>query len=130
MILIAVLALTGLMLYRFVQLMLYPINTVTNLLEALREGDYTLRGTKRSGALGVLISKVNLLSETLRTERLRAEEASALLHKVLDEVDVAVLAFDENSRLRLANKPARALLKLPLDTLEHVEANELGLGEY
>lgn len=128
-IVIAVLALTALLLFRFVQLMLYPINTVTNLLEALREGDYTLRGTKRSGALGVLISKVNLLSETLRTERLRAEEASALLHKVLDEVDVAVLAFDENTLLRLANKRARALLQLP-EPLEHLQAAQLGLSEY
>lgn len=127
---LALLGLTASLIYRFVRHLLYPIHTVTNLLEALREGDYTLRGTARSGALGLLIAKVNLLSETLRTERLRAEEASALLNKVLDEVDVAVLAFDENTMLRLANKPARALLQLSLETLEQVPAAQLGLSEY
>lgn len=127
---VGVLVLTGYLMHRFVQQMLYPINTVTNLLEALREGDYTLRATQRSGALGVLISKVNHLSETLRTERLRAEEASALLNKVLDEVDVAVLAFDENTTLRLANRRARSLLQLPTEALDQLLAEQLGLRDY
>ncbi len=112
--------------------LVYPINTVTNLLDALREGDYTLRasGGTRSGALGALVRQVNTLAETLKFERLRAEEAGALLNKVLDEVDVSVLAFDEAGTLRLANASAMALFKLSERSIGHKTAVEMELSEF
>jgi two-component system, NtrC family, nitrogen regulation sensor histidine kinase NtrY len=124
------LAMTVFFVRRFVQQIFYPINTASNLLEALREGDYSLRANVRPGALGTLIKKVNLLSETLRSERLRAEEAGALLNKVLDEVDVSVLAFDESQVLRLANKSGLQLFKLSSKDIGVVTAHNLDLGEF
>ncbi len=38
--------------------------------------------------------EVNALAETLREQRLGALEATALLRKVMEEIDVAVFAFD------------------------------------
>ena len=114
---------------RFVQQLFYPINTATNLLEALREGDYTLRATTRPGALGTLVAKVNMLAETLKSERLRAQEASALLNKVLDEVDVSVLAFDEDEVLRLANKSALALFRIRAKDIGEITAHDMALAE-
>jgi two-component system, NtrC family, nitrogen regulation sensor histidine kinase NtrY len=128
--LLLALALTVFFVRRFVQQIFYPINTASNLLEALREGDYSLRANVRPGALGTLIKKVNLLSETLRSERLRAEEAGALLNKVLDEVDVSVLAFDESQVLRLANKSGLQLFKLSSKDIGVVTAHTLDLGEF
>jgi two-component system, NtrC family, nitrogen regulation sensor histidine kinase NtrY len=128
--LLLALALTFFFVRRFVQQIFYPINTASNLLEALREGDYSLRANVRPGALGTLIKKVNLLSETLRSERLRAEEAGALLNKVLDEVDVSVLAFDESQVLRLANKSGLQLFKLSSKDIGVVTAHSLDLGEF
>jgi two-component system, NtrC family, nitrogen regulation sensor histidine kinase NtrY len=128
--LLLALALTFFFVRRFVQQIFYPINTASNLLEALREGDYSLRANVRPGALGTLIKKVNLLSETLRSERLRAEEAGALLNKVLDEVDVSVLAFDESQVLRLANKSGLQLFKLSSKDIGVVTAHNLDLGEF
>jgi two-component system, NtrC family, nitrogen regulation sensor histidine kinase NtrY len=128
--LLLALALTVFFVRRFVQQIFYPINTASNLLEALREGDYSLRANVRPGALGALIKKVNLLSETLRSERLRAEEAGALLNKVLDEVDVSVLAFDESQVLRLANKSGLQLFKLSSKDIGVVTAHTLDLGEF
>jgi hypothetical protein len=61
----------------------YPLYTLANLLEALREGDYSLRG-RRSGhddALGEVLTEVNILGDTLRSERLGAREATALLRQ-------------------------------------------------
>jgi two-component system, NtrC family, nitrogen regulation sensor histidine kinase NtrY len=124
------LALTFFLTRRFVQQILYPINTASNLLEALREGDYTLRASARPGAFGTLVRKVNELSDTLKSERLRAEEAGALLNKVLDEVDVSVLAFDESGVLRLANRGACALFRINQKDIGNVDAHSLGLSEF
>lgn len=127
---LAVIAATVFFISRFVQQLFYPINTATNLLEALREGDYTLRASARPGALGTLVAKVNLLAETLKSERLCAQEASALLNKVLDEVDVSVLAFDEDAVLRLANKSALALFRIGARDIGTINAHDMALAEF
>src|SRR5690606_31309431 len=53
----------------------FPLYTLSNLLEALREGDFSLRGTRarRGDAIGEVIWEINALSETLRQQRLRVE---------------------------------------------------------
>ena len=45
-----------------------PLQTMTNLLAALREGDYSIRarGARENDALGEALLEVNLLGETLR----------------------------------------------------------------
>jgi two-component system, NtrC family, nitrogen regulation sensor histidine kinase NtrY len=118
--------------WRFARQLLFPLNTVANLLEALREGDYTLRasGSNQSGAMGALIRQVNTLAETLKSERLRAEEAGALLNKVLDEVDVSVLAFDQSGVLKLANASAMSLFKLSEKSIGKASASDLGLLDF
>lgn len=117
---------------RLVNQVVYPLNTASNLLEALREGDCSLRGTgsQRPGALGYLVKQINDLAENMRADRLRAEEASALLNKVLDEVDVSVLAFDERGLLRLANRAALKMFMLDGKAPGEVHAEQLGLREF
>jgi PAS domain-containing protein len=90
-----------------------PLRSVANLLEALRGGDYAIRGryARKGDALGDVVLEANRLGATLRAQRFEALEASALLHKVLAEVDVAVLAFDGDDRIRLANRAAGELLR-------------------
>lgn len=90
----------------------YPVHTLTGLLEALREGDYNLRGVE-DGVLGDTIYDVNALARRLRGERLEFEESSYLLGKALAALDSAVLVFDEGQRLRLLNPAARRLLDTP-----------------
>src|SRR6476620_8211901 len=62
-----------------------PLQTVANLLSALREGDFSIRARspRRDDALGELINEVNTLSQTLHEQRLGALEASALLRTVM-----------------------------------------------
>jgi two-component system, NtrC family, nitrogen regulation sensor histidine kinase NtrY len=109
----------------------YPLGTAANLLEALRLGDYSLRGTAKlqKGAVGALLSEMNALSSTLRDERLRAQEADALLSKVLTEIEVVVMAFDETGVLRLANRAALTLLARDATIIGHATASELQLTE-
>lgn len=90
-----------------------PLQTLANLLAAIREGDFSIRGrpADRQDALGEAMAEVNALGAALRCQRLGAVEASALLDKVMAEIDVAVFAFDGAQRLVLTN-PAGARLLL------------------
>ena len=110
----------------------YPLNTLSNLLEALREGDYSLRGSRarRGDAIGEVVIEINTLSQTLREQRLAFEEKSALLAKVIAALDIAVIAFDERQRLKLANPAAERLLGAPLASLDGRPAETLGLGDW
>jgi PAS domain S-box-containing protein len=108
-----------------------PLQIVSNLLAALREGDFSVRarGARADDALGEVMLEVNALSETLREQRLGALEASALLRKVMEEIDVAVFAFDGDRRLRLVNRAGERLLGQPAERLLGRGAEELGLKE-
>jgi two-component system, NtrC family, nitrogen regulation sensor histidine kinase NtrY len=108
-----------------------PLQTVSNLLAALREGDYSVRAraARADDALGEVIREVNALSETLREQRLGALEASALLRTVMGEIDVAVFAFDPAGRLRLVNRAGERLLARRAAQLDGRTAAELGLSE-
>jgi two-component system nitrogen regulation sensor histidine kinase NtrY len=109
----------------------FPLRTLSNLLAALREGDFSIRarGANRQDALGEVLREVNALGETLRTQRLGAVEATALLRKVMEEIDVAVFAFDGSGRLRLVNRAGERLLDRPAEWLLGQTASELGLSE-
>jgi signal transduction histidine kinase len=105
-----------------------PLQTVSNVLAALRERDYTLRarGSNPEDALGLLLLELNTLGDDMRAQRLGALEATALLRRIMDEIDVAIFAFDETQTLRLVNRSAAALLgRLPEQLLDRDAA---GLG--
>ena len=108
----------------------FPLRTVSNLLAALREGDFSIRarGANRTDVLGEVLREVNALGETLRQQRLGALEATALLRKVMEEIDVAVFAFDGVGRLRLVNRAGERVLNHPAEALLGRTASELGLA--
>src|SRR5216117_3679017 len=108
-----------------------PLQTISNMLAALREGDFSLRarGSDPDDALGLLLVELNTLGEDLRAQRLGALEATALLRRVMEEIDVAVFAFDEARALRLVNRGGAALLGRPAEQLLGKDAAELGLAE-
>src|SRR6476646_7510930 len=108
-----------------------PLQTLSNMLAALREGDYSIRarGAERDDALGLAFLESNLLGETLRTQRLGAMEATALLKTVMGEIDVAVFAFDDRDRLRLVNRAGARLLGQVEERLLGRKAEQLGLAE-
>src|SRR5438094_5890066 len=108
----------------------HPLQTMSNLLAALREGDYSIRarGARADDALGEVLLEVNLLGETLRVQRLGAFEATALLRTIMAEIDVAVFTFDPGRRLRLVNRAGERLLGRPIDKLLGRSAEELELA--
>src|SRR5271168_706514 len=96
-----------------------PLRTLANLLEAMREGDYSIRarGVKGDDAMGEVMQQVNAMSATLRAQRLGALEATTLLRKVMEEINVAVFAFDGDHRVRLVNRAGERLLNEPSERL-------------
>ncbi len=108
-----------------------PLQTLSNLLGALREGDFSIRArnAQPDNALGLALLEINSLGYTLREQRLGAVEASTLLRKVMAEIEVAVFAFDGDGRLKLVNRAGERLLGRPADRLLERSADELGLGE-
>lgn len=108
-----------------------PLQTISNMLAALREGDFSLRG-RRAGiddALGLAMLETNLLGETLKAQRLGALEATALLRTVMAEIDVAIFAFDDAGALRLVNRAGERLLDQPRERLLGKPAAAVGLGD-
>src|SRR5215831_7285092 len=107
----------------------FPLQTLSNLLGALREGDFSVRGRspRPDDALGEVMREVNTLGSTLREQRLGALEATTLLRTVMREIDVAIFAFDERQRLRLVNRAGERLLAQPPEKLLGATAEELNL---
>src|SRR5262252_522020 len=107
-----------------------PLQTLSNILAAIREGDYSIRGRRAASgdALGEVMLEVNDLVTTLRGQRLGAMEATALLRTVMAEIDSAIFAFDTAQRLRLVNRAGERLLAHPATRLLGRTSDELGLA--
>jgi nitrogen fixation/metabolism regulation signal transduction histidine kinase len=94
-----------------------PLQTLANIIGALREKDYSVRGRhpRKDDALGLAMGELAELAEQLRTERWRDEEAAAGLARVVERLDAAVLAVDAGGTIRIANRTAERLVGKPLE---------------
>ncbi len=109
-----------------------PLQTLANLVAALREDDFSIRGRSSVAGdpLGDVMTEVNALAETLHEQRLGAVEATALLRTVMEQIDVAVFAFDPERRLQLVNRTGERLLGRPAEQLLGHTAETLGLDAW
>ena len=107
------------------------LQTMANLLSALREGDFSIRarGASRENPMGDVMTEINTLGSVLRAQRLGAMEATALLRTVMEEIDVAIFAFDDGGVLRLVNRSGQELLASPAERILGRRAAEIGLSE-
>jgi two-component system nitrogen regulation sensor histidine kinase NtrY len=111
---------------------IFPLRTFSNLLAALREGDFSFRarGADFEDALGDVLQQVNAMGQTLRDQRLSALDATTLLRKVIEEIDVAIFAFDNRQLLRLVNRAGERLLATNAERIMGLGAEALGLAKY
>lgn len=116
----------------------YQFRSVHSLLDAIVRGDYSFRGSHQAGdgALGELNLTINALAKTLHRQRVQSEESQLLVQKVVDQIDVAIIAWDQSQTIRLINPAARKVLNLEEvqqcdQTLPKILAfaNELRVGE-
>jgi len=127
----AAVAVSAVVVARLRSRMVLRLKTLSNLVSALREGDYSVRGrdADREDPLGEVAWEVNALGDQLRSGRLGELEASALLGQVLEEIDVAIFAFDGAGLLRLVNRAGARLLQRPPSQLVGRDAASLGMAE-
>lgn len=111
--------------------LVFPLRTISNIITALREEDYSLRGRnpRRDDALGEVMTEVNALADLMESRKLEAVEAAALLRAVLARIDAAIFAFDDDDRLRLVNPAGERLLARPRERLLGRTAADVGLTD-
>src|SRR5215472_9193644 len=82
-----------------------PLQTLANVVGALREEDYSFRarGAARDDALGELALEINALADILTEQRIQSIEATALLRRVVEEIDAPLFTFDPHHALRPMN---------------------------
>ena len=109
-----------------------PLQTLANLLAAMREDDFSIRGRTANpdDPLGAALIEVNALAETLHEQRLGAVEATALLRTVMEQIDVAVFAFDPEQRLRIVNRTGERLMGRSMEQMLGRTAEELALTDW
>jgi two-component system nitrogen regulation sensor histidine kinase NtrY len=114
------------------QLVTRTLYVSANLLGALREGDYSIRGAsaRPRGAVDLVMSEINALGDTLQRQRAEAIESTALLQSVMAAIDVAVFAFDMDGTLVLVNRAGEHLIGRPAAELVGRRAEELRLVAY
>jgi len=107
-----------------------PLQTLSNVVGALREEDYSFRARLAipNDALGELSLEVNMLADLLSQHRTRVVETTALLQRVVEAVDIPIFAFDAEHRLILVNPAGEKLLRHPSGQLLGRMASELGLS--
>ena len=109
-----------------------PMQTLSNMVAAIREEDFSfrLRGGGREDSLADLIYEINSLSTRLQQQKISALEATALLKKVMMEIDVSVFTFDQQQRLRIVNRAGEQLMGRIAPRMLGLTAEELGLQEF
>jgi nitrogen fixation/metabolism regulation signal transduction histidine kinase len=111
--------------------MVRPLQTLSNVVSSLREGDYSFRarGAAAPDAIGELAAEVNALADLLQKQRVRSLEATALLGRILEVMHAPLFAFDRENLLQLVNNAGLKLLGLPHARCFGRTARELGLGD-
>lgn len=106
-----------------------PLQTLANVIGSLREEDFSFRARNATvdDALGELSLEVNALADMLSDQKVRAVEATALLQRVVDEIDAPLFAFDPASQLRLVNPAGEHLLRKTQARMLGHSAAELNL---
>lgn len=112
-----------------VEQIIRPLQTLANVVAALREDDYSFRarGGQRNDALGDLALEVNRLASMLQGQRAGALEAMALVERVMGSMQSPVLAFDPDGRLRLLNTAGEEAFGLRIPTALGHSATQLKL---
>jgi nitrogen fixation/metabolism regulation signal transduction histidine kinase len=111
--------------------MVRPLQTLSNVVSSLREGDYSFRarGAAAPDAIGELAAEVNALADLLQKQRVRSLEATALLGRILEVMHAPLFAFDRENLLQLVNNAGLKLLGLPHARCFGRTARELGLED-
>ena len=97
----------------------YHLRTLSNLIEAIRTEDYSMRSSRvrDPGELAELYQQINSLTTQLKDVRQGEFELSNLLERIVNQINVAIVACDSEGNIRLANRLASKLFDSKPDQL-------------
>lgn len=109
-----------------------PLQTLSNMVASIREEDFSfrVRGASREDSLADLIHELNSLADRMQQQKTSALEATALLKKVLMEIDVAVFTFDQQQQLRIVNRAGEQLMGRIAPRMLGLTSEEMGLASF
>lgn len=106
------------------------VNTMSNLLSAMIEGDYSMRSHLRDNQVLNDVSRLlNELAETLSKHKLAAKESRLLLERMIEQMDAMIIASDEQDHVVLANKSAQQFFKLGNVSLSDIHLPSHPIGQ-
>ncbi len=106
------------------------IRTLSNIIESMIDGDYSLRGREQDNkAFQELLTLVNNLADTLALSKIEAKESRQLLERIMQQMDAMVLAVDEQGRIVMANDSAQKLLQIDMSQQAHLLFTSLAIGK-
>jgi nitrogen fixation/metabolism regulation signal transduction histidine kinase len=119
--------LTGFCASTLYQKITFQFRTLSNLLEGMSHGDYSVRGRQHEedDALGQLVGQINTLADTLTKQRFVAQESELLVRKVIQHIDIAIIALDEKQNFALLNPAAEKLLNVNLSQVLHMPVDNI-----
>lgn len=119
----------GLIAGALIESLIRPMQTLSNVVASLREGDYSFRarGASVRDPMGELAGEINALADLLQKQRVRSLEATALLARILEVMHAPLFAFDRESVLQLVNNAGTQLLQRAYARCFGHSARELGL---
>jgi nitrogen fixation/metabolism regulation signal transduction histidine kinase len=109
----------------------YQFRSLSNLLDAMIRGDYSLRGRANRDdiALTELVDAINSLAIRLNKQRIESIESQLLLRTVINHIDVAIITLSAENELILLNPAANKVLQLSNEkshTLSLKQLEQLG----
>lgn len=86
----------------------WHIGTVSNMMEAMVHGNYSLRAISaaQDDIFGELVQQMNLLAGTLSQQKLKERENQLLLDIIINQMNAALIAVDDDGILFMANRAA------------------------
>lgn len=106
-------------------------HSLANVVEGIQEDDFSLRVPDHSdnSASADLNRELNRLGKFLQQQRFATIEADVLLDKLMGQLEVPLLVFDERRVLLALNEPGLSLFHDDAAAVINLSAEQLGLGE-
>ena len=107
----------------------YQIRTLSNLIESMIDGDYSLRGKLQTNqAFQELLNLINDLADALSKHKIEAKESRLLLERIMEQMDAMVLATNDEGYIVMANASANKLILGNTDDYLTTKLSELSIG--
>ena len=110
---------------------IYHLRTLSNLVEAIRTEDYSMRSSRRSepGELAELYQQIDSLTSNLRDNRQEEFELKNLLERIVNQINVAIIACDSDDKIRMVNRLTTQLLQLSATELIGLDLEKTPLSD-